>query len=284
MEYVINNEELKELLDTFDSTSTLFFNKNTIKKVNKLDNGKVKAYFCNIYNLYSGESRWFILAGSLINQTPTDSFLNRDNYKLPRKNYNLALKECENGKLTNDFEIRNGSKSQCYSIILGTPSSQDHAQNHLYNLSEDERNTLLSTRSKIGADKFTLKGDIEAMNHEDAVSIEGAKLEKKSIVYERDPNLKKIALKIHGISCKVCGFNFEQFYGEIGVDFIEVHHLEPLSLRENPYETVPERDLIPICSNCHRMIHRKRDKVLSIDELKLEIENNKEKIAKSGKG
>jgi 5-methylcytosine-specific restriction protein A len=33
-------------------------------------------------------------------------------------------------------------------------------------------------------------------------------------------------------------------------------------------EINPETDLIPVCANCHRMIHRRHDEVLSIEELK----------------
>ncbi|MFC7056507.1 HNH endonuclease [Enterococcus alcedinis] len=86
--------------------------------------------------------------------------------------------------------------------------------------------------------------------------------------YERNPRLRKEALKIHGFECKACNFNFESMYGEIGKEFIEVHHIKPLS--EIGRETVinPKYDLIPLCPNCHRMIHRKRNNMMSVDELK----------------
>ncbi|WP_394542159.1 HNH endonuclease [Priestia aryabhattai] len=86
--------------------------------------------------------------------------------------------------------------------------------------------------------------------------------------YERDPINRKRAIEFHGLSCKVCGFNFEEVYGERGKDFIEVHHIEPLSTLEKEAVIDPERDLIPVCANCHRMIHRRRDNVLTVEELK----------------
>lgn len=86
--------------------------------------------------------------------------------------------------------------------------------------------------------------------------------------YERKVINRLRAIEIHGTSCRVCGFNFEEFYGEHGKDFIEVHHIKPLSTLEEAIEIDPENDLIPVCSNCHRMLHRKRDNVLSIKELK----------------
>jgi len=35
----------------------------------------------------------------------------------------------------------------------------------------------------------------------------------------------------------------------------------------------PYEDLIPVCANCHRMLHRRKDDVLSADELKEMILN-----------
>ena len=58
------------------------------------------------------------------------------------------------------------------------------------------------------------------------------------------------------ISCQICQFNFYKVYGPLGKDFIHVHHLEPMSDRVGEYEITPCRDLIPVCPNCHAMIHR----------------------------
>ncbi|MFS0688970.1 HNH endonuclease [Sporosarcina sp. 179-K 8C2 HS] len=86
--------------------------------------------------------------------------------------------------------------------------------------------------------------------------------------YERKPENRKKAIEIHGVSCIACGFNFEEVYGERGKDFIEVHHLKPLSSLDKEMSIDPKEDLVPVCSNCHRMIHRRKDDVLSIEELK----------------
>jgi len=55
-------------------------------------------------------------------------------------------------------------------------------------------------------------------------------------------------------TCQVCGFNFEREYGERGKEFIEVHHLKPLSSYDDEHD-VKLDDLISLCSNCHSMIH-----------------------------
>jgi 5-methylcytosine-specific restriction enzyme A len=87
--------------------------------------------------------------------------------------------------------------------------------------------------------------------------------------YERNPENRKKAIEIHGKTCVVCGFNFEAVYGERGRDFIEVHHVKPLSTIGEEVVIDPKEDLVPLCSNCHRMIHRRKDEVLSVEELKL---------------
>lgn len=66
--------------------------------------------------------------------------------------------------------------------------------------------------------------------------------------------------------CEVCKFNFVEKYGKTGEDFIEAHHSLPVfQLNENHQSTV--NDIVLLCSNCHRMIHRKKE-WLSIEELK----------------
>ena len=57
-------------------------------------------------------------------------------------------------------------------------------------------------------------------------------------------------------SCAVCGFNFAAFYGERGKGFIHVHHLDPFAHEQGKREVCPETDLVPVCANCHCMLHR----------------------------
>ena len=87
-----------------------------------------------------------------------------------------------------------------------------------------------------------------------------------SLKRERDPKLRDHALAIHGLDCMACGFNFEKAYGTLGKGFIEIHHVVPLS-EAGRSVTDPKKDLIVLCANCHRMIHRNRDVCLSLEEL-----------------
>jgi len=86
--------------------------------------------------------------------------------------------------------------------------------------------------------------------------------------YERNSQNRRIAIGIHGTTCVVCGFDFAEIYGERGEGYIEVHHIKPLSDLETEQIVNPETDLVPVCSNCHRMIHRRKNDVLSIEKMR----------------
>jgi 5-methylcytosine-specific restriction protein A len=66
--------------------------------------------------------------------------------------------------------------------------------------------------------------------------------------------------------CQGCGFDFEKKYGVRGKDYIECHHIKPVS-ELAVGETTKLADLVLLCSNCHRIVHRKKP-WLTIDELK----------------
>lgn len=102
---------------------------------------------------------------------------------------------------------------------------------------------------------------------------EGKKKESYVTRYERNSANRRKAIEIHGMKCMICGFDFEEVYGEAGRNFIEVHHIKPLAELEEEVEINPETDLVCICSNCHSIIHRWRDKIYSIEEMKAMIGN-----------
>jgi predicted HNH restriction endonuclease len=88
--------------------------------------------------------------------------------------------------------------------------------------------------------------------------------------HERDPKLRrnKIAdAKRLGlpIACEVCSLDFGQVYGPHGLDYIECHHRVPLHVTGQTQTRLA--DLILLCSNCHRMIHRTRQ-WLTVEELR----------------
>lgn len=85
--------------------------------------------------------------------------------------------------------------------------------------------------------------------------------------FERDPKARIACLKEFGYSCTVCQRSFREEYGEIGEGFIHVHHRRPLALRKAEYRPNPAKDLVPVCPNCHAMLHTS-DPPLGIDELR----------------
>lgn len=96
---------------------------------------------------------------------------------------------------------------------------------------------------------------------------EGAAKEVTVNAYERSAKARSLCLRHYGFKCAVCEIEFDKKYGEIGRGFIHVHHTIPLSKLGPHYTVDPIRDLIPVCPNCHSMLHRK-EPPYSIDELK----------------
>lgn len=92
--------------------------------------------------------------------------------------------------------------------------------------------------------------------------------------HERNINARNKCIQSKGTKCFVCGFDFEKTYGELGKGFIHIHHVTPISNRDGRYEIEVEKELFPVCPNCHAMLHRRKDSTLSIEELKLIIQQN----------
>jgi hypothetical protein len=93
---------------------------------------------------------------------------------------------------------------------------------------------------------------------------------------ERDQSLVRDAKRIWfnemkgDIMCYTCGFSFFQKYGDLGSGFIEAHHIIPINQLDGEYE-ITVSDLVPLCANCHRMIHR-CNPMMSVDEFKLSLD------------
>ena len=89
-------------------------------------------------------------------------------------------------------------------------------------------------------------------------------------VYERNAEARKKCIEFHHCQCVVCNFDFEKIYGSIGKEYIHVHHVIPLAEIKQEYEVDPIKDLIPVCPNCHAMIH-KAQPALTVKQLKKRI-------------
>ena len=106
---------------------------------------------------------------------------------------------------------------------------------------------------------------------EQILSFEGEAegLKKQALVtyYERKKINREACIQLFGTACCVCKFDFGEFYGSIGMGFIEVHHLKPVSEIGPDCRISIQNDLVPVCSNCHSMAHRE-DPPIPIERLR----------------
>ena len=131
---------------------------------------------------------------------------------------------------------------------------------------------LLKEISSLIRSSYDQVGPAPAVPEPESIEFpEGGIVERVHIFRERNPVLiqKKKAWGIKHLGklvCEVCGFDFSGHYGELGQNYIECHHKNPLADNTDISMTKLD-DLAFVCSNCHRMLHRARP-WLSIEELK----------------
>ena len=106
---------------------------------------------------------------------------------------------------------------------------------------------------------------------EDKDLFEGTKKQITVNAYERSSQARQECINEYGYICVICNFDFEKIYGEIGHNFIHVHHIKPLSEIDEKYKINPIEDLRPVCPNCHAMLH-KRKPAYSIKEIQDKME------------
>lgn len=107
---------------------------------------------------------------------------------------------------------------------------------------------------------------------EDEIS-EGKLITTVTKTRKRSTKLREYAFdyykKINQIKCDICGFNFEENYGKFGRDYIEFHHIKPISVYEEDGKIInleeARQNLVPLCSNCHKILHRNR---ITVEQLK----------------
>ena len=102
--------------------------------------------------------------------------------------------------------------------------------------------------------------------------IEGALKQVTVNAYERTPKARAACIEKYGAICQVCDFNFGAIYGAIGKGFIHVHHKKDLATIGESYKVDPINDLIPVCPNCHAMLHTEKP-AMSVEKLKQIIDS-----------
>ena len=86
--------------------------------------------------------------------------------------------------------------------------------------------------------------------------IEGATKVITVNAYERNPAARRACIAHYGASCQACGMDFGDVYGDAAAGYIHVHLVTPLSEITGEREIDPIADMIPVCPNCHAILHR----------------------------
>ncbi len=84
---------------------------------------------------------------------------------------------------------------------------------------------------------------------------------------ERKSHLVTLRKQLDNFVCQICGFDYRKKYGKLGDDFAEAHHIVPLAKNDKQRITTVD-DLITVCANCHRMLHRMRGEAGDVQKLR----------------
>ena len=92
--------------------------------------------------------------------------------------------------------------------------------------------------------------------------------------YERSVEARAACIEMHGSKCAICDFDFGEVYGADFHGFIHVHHRVPVSEVGARYKVDPAKDLVPLCPNCHAVVHY-GNKTRSVEEVRLNLRKAK---------
>lgn len=140
--------------------------------------------------------------------------------------------------------------------------------------SDTDRLHKIAERIRAVSQDLDLAIELYKINEEDDRAFEvreGTVIYKLHKYRERDSNIikrkkEKEFQRLGKLPCEACTFDFYQKYGQLGYKYIECHHRTPLS-EFSSSTTTTLKDLALVCSNCHRMLHRKVD-TLSVEGLR----------------
>lgn len=107
--------------------------------------------------------------------------------------------------------------------------------------------------------------------------MENRKLVSSHIRRERSGYLANLRKQRDEYECQICHFRFGDYYGVVGQDFAEAHHIIPLAkLDAIRHSTIDQ--LITVCANCHRMLHRLEGNSGDIAKLKRAIAKHRRDV------
>ena len=210
--------------------------------------------------------------------------IKRVTFKTKVEKVNMTFLECVDDK---EFWMDTSKYEQAkegYFVRLRLIEQADREELSLEHLKENGLNSAPQSPTRIKEElakyieKYLNADYVEGVYPESNIpedAFEGAVRTTKVNRYERSSLARKQCIEYHGDSCSICGLSFEEMYGELGKGFIHVHHIVPLNEIGKEYKVDYKKDLIPVCPNCHAMLHKKfNGKNVSIDELKELVKNN----------
>ncbi len=137
----------------------------------------------------------------------------------------------------------------------------------------DKNDALLIENSfYFPSEEEALVADAFGYNPNDTQFKEGREILRLHLTKERNQYLTRRAKALWleetkgEIRCSICAFSFFEKYGKYGDGYIEAHHTFPVA-KLKPDTVVHIVDLVPVCSNCHSVIHRSKP-LLSVATLK----------------
>ncbi|MEO8531093.1 MAG: HNH endonuclease, partial [Deltaproteobacteria bacterium] len=101
---------------------------------------------------------------------------------------------------------------------------------------------------------------------------EGAERQVTRNIRERDPEARADAEAYYRdkhdnrLLCEGCKIEFGKIYGQRGEGFMHFHHKKPLAESDGRRQVSGRDDLVPLCPNCHAMVHR-GEKLLTVEQL-----------------
>lgn len=95
----------------------------------------------------------------------------------------------------------------------------------------------------------------EKEHEDDYAQVENRQLVQQHLARERNRALAAQCHRRDNYRCQVCEITFREVYGDIGKAYAETHHIVPLNRLTDTVES-SLHDLVTVCANCHRMLHK----------------------------
>ena len=143
----------------------------------------------------------------------------------------------------------------------------------VFSIQENLKDVLLNIWTMNSSEELTDIYHQQVLSQESLSILEGRthlvihKRRERSPLLRRE-KIKRFKEQNNNLYCELCKFSFNESYPvDLSQDYIEVHHLKPLA-NSNMREPTKLEDLMLVCSNCHRMIHRTKDYDNNLNKLR----------------